>query len=74
MVRISERDSLAFGQALRELPIGVAEPGGAGTGVRESLVEDGVAHVVNEVNGRLGSRVVRPGTGKAATRIRVIIE
>ena len=70
---MSERDSLAFGQALGELPIWVVEPDAAGTLVQESLVKDGVAHLINEVHGRFGSRVVRSATGEAESTIRVTI-
>ena len=73
-MRIYERDALAFGQALRELLIWVEEPDAAGTGVRESSVKDGVADFINEVDDFFGSHVVRSATGKAASRIRVVIE
>lgn len=73
-MRISGLDSLAFGQALRESLIRVAGPDAASTGVRGSLVKDGVANFINEVNRRCGSCVVRSATGNAASRIRVVIE
>ena len=73
-MRIPERDSLAFGQALRELLISVVEPDAAGTGMRGSLIRQGAAPFVNEANSRFVSHVVQSAKDRIASKTRVVIE